>query len=865
MTDNDTNGKTVTFLPNPEKTVSIGGTGETAAAPVNFNEVKKTFDIRNSVPSSHFTQIHTIGLGGIGLVVGAHDPNLDRDVAVKMLRGENKNKLPDIERFIREARATANIEHPNVIPVHELGVMDAVGVYFTMKKVKGDNLHEVIEHLKKGDREYCGKYTRLYLLEIFINVCNGVAFAHSKRIIHRDLKPHNILIGDYGEVLVMDWGLAKYLDSREESKYQDIPAEKGNRSFHVDTAMTTDGTISGTPNYMPPEQADGKILELDERGDIYSLGAILYQILTYFPPYNGEDVYKVLADVQKGNFIHPRAKCPNHKIPRELEAVCLKAMSLEKNKRYQSVQELIRDIRNYIEGFSVSAHPDSALVKFRKLCMRHPVTSSTSAAAVFIVVAGFLLLKLIFLIQYQTIVAAADKNRMEGNSDLRNATQTYRELDAIAVKRVVREESEKEIQLSKKMTASYISAENKYETALLLYNSVPKAYRQTRPIREGFMEIMVNRMHYSILVKNYERAEKWLTLVRMWTGPEFEKLSPENRNTILGFVDIVKGDGYIKISTMPSGAAVTLWKLVDKGDGILSEVEPRALGSSPVDEFMIPKGSYLLEIKYGNRQKVIYPLAINHGEKENPDIYIPDSVPEGMAYIPAGYFFIGGENSRYYRSHEVRIPGFFIKKHEVTFGEYLEFWKALKTKDEKEKHSIKIIFDASERAFTDAWNGDGKLISSLRENLPVVGILHESAVAYCDWLSRKTGKVFMLPSAEQWEKAGRGADGRNFPWGDGFNAEYANINENTEARKKFAYFAPPGSFPKDISIYGLFDMGGNVREMTSSRFIDGGEFFQLKGASASTTRRFLYCAYSSDTPVAPSDVGFRYVMPLEGN
>ena len=156
MDDRDTSGKTVPFLtPISEKTMALAGDGEASPAPVDFNEVKKTFDIRNSVPSSHYAKVRTIGLGGVGLVVSAHDPNLDRDVAVKMLRGESKNKLPDIERFVREARATADIEHPNVIPVHEMGVMDGVGVYFTMKKVKGDNFHTVIESLKKGEKDYC--------------------------------------------------------------------------------------------------------------------------------------------------------------------------------------------------------------------------------------------------------------------------------------------------------------------------------------------------------------------------------------------------------------------------------------------------------------------------------------------------------------------------------------------------------------------------------------------------------------------------------------------------------------------------------------------------------------------------------------
>ncbi len=857
-------GGTIKVNADAQKTMSVYSSGKDPESPsVDFDDVRKAFRISNTVPSTHYSNVHTIGLGGVGLVVGAHDPNLDREVAIKMLRAESKNKISEVERFIGEARATAKIEHPNVIPVHEMGIMEGVGVFFSMKKVDGANFQTVLEGIGKGDKEYSGKYTRHQLLEIFISICNGVAYAHSKRIIHRDLKPHNVLIGDFGEVLVMDWGLAKFLDAHD----ADVPVRDSGEEVqdHAggDTSITVDGTISGTPNYMPPEQAAGKVSELDERSDIYSLGAILYQILTYEPPYSGDDLQVVLEDVRKGNFPHPRKRCPKLKIPRELEAVCLKAMALEKKNRYQKVQELARDIRNYIEGFSVSAHPDSALVKFRKLCFRHPAVSSTAAAIIMIFTVGYATMEGVLYFDYLHTVSIADKDRIIGNSELREATDKYREYDAIAAKRVVKEESGSEIELSQKVNGHYNAAENRYESAVIRYTSVPDPYKRAREVREGLMDIMVNRLKYSILVKNYERADKWLGFIHLWCGEKLERLSPENRNTILGFEDFLRGDGYLKVDTVPSNASVALLKLADKGDGILSVAGEQDLGTSPVKEFVISKGSYLLKIKAAGRPDVIFPVAINHGEKESDVITIPESVPEGMTYVPAGTFFIGGENSRYYRSHEIELPGFYIRKYEVTYGEYLEFWRSLKTAEEREKHVGKVIFEASERKFQDAWDADGKLIPPLKENLPVVGILNGSAETYCSWLSAKTGRKCRLPTAEQWEKAARGVDGRYFPWGNGFDAKFANISENTEARVKFGYWAPPGSFPKDVSVYGVFDMGGNVREMTSSRFIDGGQFYQIKGASFSTTRRFLYCAYASDTPVAPSDVGFRYVMTIE--
>jgi len=858
--------RTIKVKPESERTMGMFERKDNESVPpVNFDDVRKAFNITNSVPTSHYASVHTIGFGGVGLVVSAHDPNLDRDVAIKMLRPEIKNKPTEIERFVREARATANIEHPNVIPVHEMGVMNGVGVYFTMKKIKGDNFQTVLDGLKNRKKEYEGKYTRLQLLEIFISICNGVAYAHSRKIIHRDLKPHNVLIGDYGEVLVMDWGLAKYL-AADDPETSSMKQEASKMEYVIkagDSSKTIDGTISGTPNYMPPEQAEGKVSELDERTDIYSLGAILYQILTYEPPYSGEDIHKVLEDVRHWTFIHPRRRFPKYRIPRELEAICLKAMAFDKKARYRSVQELISDIRNYIEGFSVTAYPDSTFVRFRKLCFRHPVLSSTFASIFLIVLTVVALYFTFTYVQFKTLMKMAEENLRDGNAKLREAVGTYRKIEKLEEGKILKEKSDSLLDLEDKLSRLYSSSENHYETALMLYSAVPFRYRNHYLVNEGFREIMFNRISFSIMTKNYQKIEKWIELLRLWMGQNFEELPESDRKKLFQIENDIKGDGQLKLSVRPVPEEITLFSLVDKGDGRLVQSNPRVLENALSAPFAIPKGTYLLVFKTKDFPEVKVDFIIDHGEKDEIGVIIPKSIPEDMVFVPGGKFYTGGENARYYSMHEEDIPSFFISRYELTYGEYLKFWKSLDSPDEKARHMSRIMLDPMERVFHDAWDSEGRLISPLKPELPVVGILHESAEAYCAWLGGKTGRKILLPTAMQWEKAARGADGRLFPWGNGFNANFANISENKEARTRYGFWAPPGSFPMDVSVYGAFDMGGNVREMTSSRFPDSSAFYQIKGASCSTGRRFLYCEYSSDTPVVPSDVGFRYVMQVE--
>jgi len=343
-------------------------------------------------PQSRYDIEKSLAKGGMGEVLEARDMHFGRSVAMKVIRGDLDAGFRELRlRFVQEARILSQLEHPNIVPVYDLDKDDQGRVFYTMKKVEGDTLDEIIKRLKIGDTETVEKYSLSQLLTTFQKICNAVAFAHSKGIIHRDLKPENIMLGSFGEVLVMDWGLAKALsDAWNEERgigNQDSPdsedssteSEAGFQALdHLsgDSALTMDGQVMGTPQFMAPEQAAGEIASIDERTDVFSLGAILYSLLTLRPPTGGSSVGEVLDKVKSGLIAPPVTynryrkrsadgtelsepvdllHCPGHRIPDALSAVAMKAMENAPEARYQSVQELQEEISAFQGGFATGA------------------------------------------------------------------------------------------------------------------------------------------------------------------------------------------------------------------------------------------------------------------------------------------------------------------------------------------------------------------------------------------------------------------------------------------------------------------------------------------------------------------------------
>ena len=314
-----------------------------------------------------YQKFRSFAEGGAAKIELCLDRNLGREVLMKRLHSDGAADDVEQMRFLREARVTALIQHPNTVPVYELSRDDRRNLYFTMKHVEGEDLREIIEGQVAGKWEFIDEYTLDRLLVVLVQVCNCIAFAHSRGVIHRDLKPANILVGAFGEVMILDWGIAKVEDAKD-------PADSLHDA-HIEPHLTNHGSRIGTPLYMSPEQAAGE--EVDERSDIYSIGAILYEVLTRRNLVFGKDQQEVLRKIQEEDPVPPRMRAPEYEISPELEAICMKAIARNPDDRYQDLAVMTEDIRAALRGDPVSVLAYGPMAKFW-LWRREHVLSTTS-------------------------------------------------------------------------------------------------------------------------------------------------------------------------------------------------------------------------------------------------------------------------------------------------------------------------------------------------------------------------------------------------------------------------------------------------------------------------------------------------------
>lgn len=358
-----------------------------------------------------YVNLGEIDRGGMGIIFRVQDQDMRRTLAMKVLLGEvldaegtpTRDGSQRTSRFLEEAQVTGQLEHPGIIPVHEMG-LDASGrLFFTMRLVKGSTLGEVIHHTHKGHEHW----TLTRVLGVILKVCEAMAFAHSKRVIHRDLKPANIMVGRFGETYVMDWGLAKVLQDQDSAPKRTARAvdasmlsvlstarREGSKHGEDSTHSTMEGDILGTPAYMPPEQAQGKLDEMGPASDIYSLGAMLYHLLAGRAPFTkggasaGEKdgPIQILERVLKGSLEPLEKTAPN--VPPELVAICERAMERAPERRYTTMLDVAEDLHAFTEQRVVKAYETGALAEFRKWMARNKGMAIGAAAAIVMAIAG---------------------------------------------------------------------------------------------------------------------------------------------------------------------------------------------------------------------------------------------------------------------------------------------------------------------------------------------------------------------------------------------------------------------------------------------------------------------------------------------
>jgi PAS domain S-box-containing protein len=311
------------------------------------------------------TRLHATG--GIGRVWLARDGALGRDVALKELRPERADHQATRSRFLQEASITGQLEHPGVVPVYELARHAGnQQPFYTMRFVRGRTLSEAAQsyHRQRSSGQ-AGSLDLLALLNAFVAVCHTVAYAHSRGVLHRDLKPHNVILGDFGEVIVLDWGLAKRLGCPEEDAANgSAPLPQAGAE---DSGRTVPGQALGTPAYMAPEQAAGQLDRIDRRTDVYGLGAILYEILTGQPPFTGADTHEVLRRVREQEPLPPSQVDPA--LPPALEAVCLRALAKDPTRRYASAAEPAQEVQRWMADLAQRQRAEQERERFFALSL----------------------------------------------------------------------------------------------------------------------------------------------------------------------------------------------------------------------------------------------------------------------------------------------------------------------------------------------------------------------------------------------------------------------------------------------------------------------------------------------------------------
>ena len=712
-----------------------------------------------------------LGRGGMGRVLEAWDPELRREVAVKLVLDGGNVSRSRLSRFVSEARITSQMEHPNIVPVHDMGVTPDGQIYFVMKKVSGRSLAQVLRSLREGDRGTCTHWTLNRRLRAFVQICQGVAYAHQMGVLHRDLKPANVMLGPFGEVLVMDWGLARLVPHDNEDSTPPPGFEVG------ESAQTVDGSAIGTPGYMPPEQAQGQLSLVDERSDVWSLGAILFELLALRRAFVTTEQTLGVASGERPR-PDPRTEAPAMPIPDEIADVCLRAMASRRSRRYQAVSDLCSAVEFFLEG------------RRRREAARDRQTRADE-------------------LWDEVETLRTERERLEAERAwLTGQALPHAPLDDPTKAR--RYEAQARIrELEGEVAAAFGRAVGAAEQAL---SHDPESVETRQFLAAAYW----SRFEEAEAAGDRASAAYCRSRVEAYDLGHFGRL--------------LTGIGALSLATEPAGAEVLAQPVERRGPAwTLGRI--RQLGQTPLRNVPLGMGSWVLTLRHPDRQDAHYPVLIGRGElwTSGPApvrLLAAHDLEPGFVYVPRGPFQREGE--------AVELAPFAISRFPVTWHEYLQFPGA--------------VDSGAGRRAPGSW--------------PASSMDWHDAVAYVAWRSERDRRRYRLPSEAEWEKAACGVDGRGFPWGDLFDA---SLCKNAAARPGRPSPEPVGAFAVDVSVYGVGDCAGGVRDWCGDPAFDGDPRLRpVRGGAWNANGKASRCSSRAavDASRGRPDVGFRLVLEM---
>lgn len=750
-------------------------------------------------PNQRYLIGSQLGTGGAGRVVRAYDRMLSRVVALKIPHGFGANQT--LTNLLQaEAQTTGQLEHPNIVPVYDYGVLPNGEHFYTMKRISGRSLRDVLRDIRAHQSDAVDRWPESQLLRVIVEVCRALEFAHHRGTLHRDLKPENLMLGDFGEVYVMDWGLAKSADAAKTSM----------------TLAHKYPTV-GTPAYMSPEQACG-IGRLDHRTDIYSIGVILYEILTHIVPSRRDSAVETLLAVASETILPPSTVATDRAISPELDAIVMRALEKDTAKRYATVEKLRMDLDVYLSG-------------------RRPLTAENVYRA-----------SIALLESYDQGIDKITRLRTRAQ---RLAAQV-RPSDTIGEKQEYWRAIERVDVHERALIAVYEQINRELHKTLLLDPEhdgaklalSALAWRKYSEAQQARDTLQIE--YFRTLVRQYDTAGQYTRLLEHTTSLHLSSDVPQT--------------------------SVFIQK-IDQQDRRLQPSALRYIGELPLEIPSLPGGSWLITLKSPKIGAIRLPIVARADRplRVRVTASLAHKLPRGLNFIPNGESQIGGDHQALdpLDGQTIALPAFGAGCMHVSIRDYLAWIHHLAKMDRGSaedhlpvlSHGAPLIRRFADDAFRICpnalrWlNPDGVI----DEDFPIVGIRAQDARAYLAWRSRHDERTYRLPTELEYERMARGADGRTFSWGDAFDPALCIMRMSSEG---FPRLKPSGYALSDSGPFGHRDLSGNVREFCTSALEP--ERLVLRGGSwmsdATACRAASRLAYTAGK--RHDDVSFRIVCAL---